>query len=205
MTIADLRRGAWFAPLGACALMLLLSAGGDSARALLRWDRAGLTAGQSWRWLTGHFVHLGWEHALLDLGGLCLLWGLFGRERSPRQWGLVVLGSIAAIDAGLWFLDPTLQWYVGSSGWLHGVFAAGIVSWVAARRPERHTPDRQTPDRHTEGWLLAVVLPGKLLWEHFQGALPLTSGGAVVTQAHLYGAAGGLLAAIMLEWRRKPL
>ena len=38
-------------------------------RDLLAYDRAGLGAGQVWRLLTAHFVHLGWTHMLLNLAG----------------------------------------------------------------------------------------------------------------------------------------
>jgi membrane associated rhomboid family serine protease len=52
--------------LGACALLLLPVLAGDAGRAALRYDRVGLADGQLWRLLTGHFVHLGLEHAALN-------------------------------------------------------------------------------------------------------------------------------------------
>jgi len=183
MNAAVLQRRGWPAFAALCALILLLAVGGDGVRALLRYDRAGLAAGQWWRLLSAHFVHLGFEHALLNLTGLGLLWALFAQEFSVRQWLLIVACAMAAIDAGLWYLTSTVEWYVGSSGVLHGVLAAGIVARVRARQPE--------------GVLLAVALAGKLAWEQFHGALPLTAGGTVITQAHLYGTAGGLVAALV--------
>lgn len=184
MNTSVLQRRSWPAFAALCALILLLAVGGDSVRALLRYDRAGLAAGQWWRLLTAHFVHLGFEHALLNLTGLGLLWALFAPEYRARQWLLIVACAMAAIDAGLWFLASTVDWYVGSSGVLHGVLAAGIVAWLRARR--------------LEGGLLALALGCKLAWERFQGPLPLTAGGEVITQAHLYGVVGGLTAALAL-------
>ncbi len=39
--------------------------------------------GQLWRLLTGHFVHLGLEHAALNCLGLVLMWALFARDYTP--------------------------------------------------------------------------------------------------------------------------
>ena len=102
----------------------------------------------------------------------------------------IIAASIAAIDAGLWFLDPAIEWYVGASGWLHGVLAAGALAHL--RR------------READGYLLAVLLTVKLAVEQ-RGALPLAGDMPVVVQAHLYGAMGGLAVALCLPSRREPL
>lgn len=175
--------------LGGCALLLLLALGGEPARLLLRYDREALAAGQWWRLLTAHVIHLDVRHALLNELGLALMWGLFARDYSARQWGAVVLGSIAAIDAGLWVCDSTVLWYVGSSGVLHGVMAAGAVAHI--RRRER------------DGVFLACALLGKLAYEHWVGALPL-SATAVVVSAHLYGVIGGCAVSAFLKPQPAP-
>jgi hypothetical protein len=41
---------------------------------------------------------------------------------------------------------------------------------------------------------LSAVLVGKLAWEQWHGALPLSGDMSVVVDAHLYGAIGGALA-----------
>jgi hypothetical protein len=46
---------------------------------------------------------------------------------------------------------------------------------------------------------------GKLVYEQSAGALPLTAGGEVIVDAHLYGAASGALAALLLRWWPKPV
>ncbi|HWW78668.1 MAG TPA: rhombosortase [Steroidobacteraceae bacterium] len=176
----------------ACALLLLPELGGDVGRALLRYDRVGLAAGQWWRLLTGHIVHLDLEHAGLNSLGLVLMWALFARDYSPRQWILVVLATLAAIDAGLWLRDSTVAWYVGSSGALHGVMAAGTLAHL--RR------------RDFDGWILAGFIVVKLSFEQRSGALPFADSGAgVVVDAHLYGALGGAIVAAFLKPRAEPL
>ena len=185
----DTRYG--WALLAACALLLLLAGGGETARTWLRYDRAALESGELWRLVTAHLVHLDLRHALLNCLGLLLMWALFARDYTPRQWLLIALGSIAAIDAGLWLWDSTLGWYVGSSGALHGLMAAGTLAHL--RRRER------------DGWILAVLLAGKLVWEQGVGALPLSGSDPVVVDAHLFGVAGGLAAAAFLKPKPEPV
>jgi rhomboid family GlyGly-CTERM serine protease len=185
----DARYG--WALLCACALLLLPCIAGEAGRLGLRYDRAGLAAGQWWRLFTGHWVHLGLRHAVLNALGLALMWALFARDYSPRQWLAIALGALLAIDAGLWLWDSTLQWYVGSSGVLHGVMAAGTLAHLKRREPD--------------GWLLAAFLAGKLTWEHLVGPLPLSGSAAVVTHAHLYGVLGGAAVAGCLKLRPLPL
>jgi len=177
--------------LGLCALLVVPAFGGDPVRLALRYDRAALAAGELWRLLTGHLVHLSVRHAVVNALGLGLLWALFARDYSPRQWLLVVLASALAIDAGLWLRDSTVAWYVGSSGVLHGVLAAG--TWAHLRR------------REAEGWGLALVLLAKLLYEQLHGPLPFSGTREVVVNAHLYGVLGGLAAALALRPRGLPL
>jgi rhomboid family GlyGly-CTERM serine protease len=177
--------------LAACAVLLLPTLAGETGRRLLRYDRVALAAGEWWRLLTAHVVHLDTRHALLNCLGLALMWALFARDYSPRQWVPIVLGAMAAIDAGLWLCDSTLLWYVGSSGALHGVMAAGAVAHI--RRGER------------DGWVLAGLLAVKLAYEHWLGALPFSGSDAVVVSAHLYGGVGGATVAAFLKPHRAPL
>ena len=78
-------------------------------------------------------------------------------------------------------LEPQLEWYVGLSGVLHGALAAGAIGWW------RH-------ESKPLALALTAVLVGKLAWEQWQGALPLSGDMPVVVDAHLYGAIGGALA-----------
>lgn len=177
--------------LTACLLLVLPMLGGDRARLLLRYDRAALAGGQWWRLLTAHVVHLDLRHALVNVLGFALLWALFVRDYLPRQWAVIVAASVAAIDTGLWLNHSTLLWYVGSSGALHGVMAAGVLA--RARRGER------------EGWLLGGLLVAKLLYEQAWGALPFSGSDAVIVSAHLYGVLGGALGAAFMRPAAAPL
>jgi rhomboid family GlyGly-CTERM serine protease len=185
----DGRRG--LALLGAALLLLLPATAGDGGQAWLRYERGALAQGQWWRLLTAHLVHLDLRHALLNAAGLVLVWVLFARAYSPKAWLVILLGAIAAIDAGLWLGDSTVQWYVGSSGVLHGAMAAGALAHI--RRGER------------DGWVLAALLAVKLLYEQTLGALPFSGNDPVVVDAHLYGVLGGAAVAAFLRPRPLPL
>jgi rhomboid family GlyGly-CTERM serine protease len=178
--------------LGLCAAALLLPlAGGNALRMWGRYERAGVLAGQWWRLVTAHLVHLDVSHAVLNTAGLVLLWALFARTYRAWQW-LVTLGiTLVCIDAGFLLLSPQLEWYVGASALLHGVFACGCLAMI--RQGDRI------------GVIAAVVFAGKLALEHWHGPLPFEPAGLVVTVSHLYGAIGGVIAGVILQPRRDPV
>lgn len=182
-------------PLLLAVLCLLLAATGDWAREWLRYERA-LLPSEPWRLLTAHLVHLGWSHLLLNLAGLGLIWGLVGEYLDTRRWIAILMISGFGVSAGMWAVDPHLQWYVGLSGVLHALLVAGALAGAGQRTGEMTV-------------LLALVSI-KLAWEQVSGPLPgseISAGGPVVVDAHLFGA----LAAVVpgLIWLklspRRPL
>jgi rhomboid family GlyGly-CTERM serine protease len=172
---------------------LALAALGEPARELLRYDRMAIGHGAVWRLFTGNFVHLGFGHLLEDMAGLLLLWLLF-EDVLPgwRSVAAVCIGALA-VGAGLYLGDPQVDWYVGISGALDTLWAAGALGLML-----RH-------DRF--GWMLAGVLLAKLAYEQLFGALPfssVSSGGNVIVDAHLYGALAGAVLGFGggLPWHR---
>ena len=180
-----------WALLGACLLLGLLELGGDPLRAWLSYDRGGIARGEWWRLFSAHFVHLDAEHAFLNGLGVILMWALFARDYSPLRWLAIYLFASLSISAGLWWLNPELQWYVGASGALHGVMTAGTLAHL--RRGD------------LDGWILAVFIVAKLSYEQFAGSMPFSGASNTVVDAHLYGAVGGLALALFLRSRREPV
>jgi rhomboid family GlyGly-CTERM serine protease len=178
-----------WALLGSLALLALPGLGGGALRAAWRYDRVALQAGQWWRWLSAHFVHLDVRHLAYNLAGLTLLWFLFARAWSPRRWLCIGLCSLAGVDLGLWYGSPTVGWYVGASGALHGFWAAGAVG-------QWHWRDRAS-------WLPLVLLALKLGLEQWRGQSVVLGGLPVVLDAHIYGALGGAL--LPAWWRLRQL
>jgi rhomboid family GlyGly-CTERM serine protease len=178
-------RDSW-AVLGIAAVCLVLAAGGDEWRELGRYDRAALAAGEYWRLVSGQLVHLGWGHLLLNVAALLVIGALLAGVFRTADWLRTAFVSAAAIDAGLWFLEPQVDWYVGLSGVLHGLVAGGAFE-LGMRRDKF-------------GAILGLAVGAKLVFEQAVGPLPLTAGpvgGPVIVAAHLYGAAGGLAAAAL--------
>lgn len=180
-------RAVWIGVYTILVVVALLALFGDATRDALRYDRAGLVAGQYWRLLGAHLVHLDLAHTILNGAALWLLVAAVGRGILAREWVFIVIGSVVGVDAGLYWLVPELSWYVGLSGVLHGALAGPALLLCLRRRPL--------------GWALLGLLTAKLAWEVYQGPLPGTSAlvaGPVVTEAHLFGAIGGLAGALMV-------
>jgi len=176
-------RGRWIWLLGILLLLGAVLGLGDSFNAMLRYDRSAIAAGGWWRLLTAHIVHLDAHHLILNALGLVLMWSLFADDYDPVEWCVIVLSAALAISSGLWWLSPRVTWYVGASGVLHSVMAAGAAKHLATRSWDR--------------WILSLGLCAKLAWEQWGGqAAPL-----VVVDAHLYGAACGFAVGAALSWR----
>jgi rhomboid family GlyGly-CTERM serine protease len=173
------------------AMLWLLAAGGPQVLLALRYEREAIQHGGWWRLVTGHWVHLGARHLLLDSAGLVLLWALYARALQPQRWLLVFACATAVIDAGLWWGEPQVEWYVGISGLLHGAWAAGAAA-LALRRERA-------------GWLMLAVLVAKLVLEHRSGASLISAALPVVSAAHVYGALGGLGVVVSLALARRRL
>ncbi len=174
-------------PLILASLAVVAALAGESGNLWLRYQADAIWSGEIWRLVTAHLAHLGWSHTFMNMAGLALVWWLVGALLRTRDWLLVYFVCSLAISCGLLFRDTQLMWYVGLSGILHGMLAAG--AWAAIRRGQH------------DGLALLLVLVLKLVWEQWQGALPGSAelaGGAVVVNAHLYGAIAGLISGMLL-------
>lgn len=180
----------WAVPLVLALVCGLLVIVGEDAREALKYDRLAIVDGEFWRLVTGHLVHMGVSHYVLNMAGLLLVWLLTGRYFSLSEWVTVLLVTLVLTTAGFWFVDRNLLWYVGLSGILHGLLVAGSLRGL-----------RELPG---ESAVILCVVAAKLAWEQLAGPLPgseSVSGGNVIVNAHLFGAVGGAVAAGLL-WRR---
>lgn len=194
--LARLDAVAWRAPFVLALVLVAMQWLSGVLPATMPYDRSGvLTGHQFHRLLTGHLVHHDWVHLAWNLAGLALVGWLFARDFVLRDWGVILIASTIAIDVGFLVFTPQLAWYVGFSGVLHGLMAAGLCAWLW-----------RTPDAITV--FVALVFALKLGWEHFMGPLPFTAETLdvpVIHAAHTYGALGGTVAALWLLWRRRAV
>ena len=169
------------------AFMILFQTLPESVHSLIRYDRSAIISGQWWRLFSGHILHLGWVHLALNLTGLGLITGLFWRYWTIKNFLVVFLLSLVAVDIGLWWFATEVRWYVGLSGVLHGLLIAGALF---SYREER--------------WYavsMVAIVVAKLAWEQITRSSAGTAeliGGNVLFDAHLYGFTGGLIGAILL-------
>jgi len=168
--------------LGMPALILLF--GLETA---LEYRREAVLGGEWFRLLSSSFAHLTPGHALLNMGAAALLW-LYAGNMPARVWCFGVVFCSLGVGAGLLVFNPEISWYVGMSGLLHGLVPP-IVAFRLLQRADRFA------------LLLAVGLALKICAEQLWGGAPGTArlaGGAVIVDAHLWGALSGVLLCLPL-------
>jgi len=133
-------------------------------RPALLYDRAAVGAGEWWRIWTGHLVHFGWPHFVVDAGLFLILGRLLEREHPVISRGALV-AMPAAIVAGLYWCEPAMQQYGGLSA-----VNLGLLVFAACRGWQRDWVD----------WFWPAVLAIYI--------------GEVVLEARGGGRGGGLIA-----------
>lgn len=177
---------AWWTVLALLLAIAALQALPASVRALLRYDPQAVAAGQWWRLLSAHAIHLSPMHAALNACGLALCWALADPAWTLRR--LVVRMALLGIFIALllWAFSPRTRDYVGLSGVLYGLIVWILLPAVLVRR------------ERLAALVLAMVL-ARLAWQSWAGPDAREEqliGGYIVTQAHWFGVLGGLLGAL---------
>jgi rhomboid family GlyGly-CTERM serine protease len=148
----------------------------------LTFDPEKITHGQLWRLLSGHFVHFGWPHTLMNVAAFMLCSLALLAHYSVTKTLLLIFWCCMAVSAGMYFFNPEYATYAGLSGSIHGFIVAGLLQSKAHPR-----------------WLRAIalaLLSAKLFQEQspnyqatdLQALLPVP----VAVDAHLYGAISGI-------------
>ena len=166
--------------------MLLLVAFHSSLNGYLRFDESAIAQGQYWRLITAHFVHLGWIHGLLNVGGLLLV--AWVQPKGPFIYWLGFYVMCSGFISLVLFWGHQTPNYVGASGVLHGllILATFFSQWL---EPWRRN-------------LMIGVICLKLLWEqspfYANPEVEQLIGGYVVVDAHFLGglAAMSILVAV---------
>lgn len=142
---------------------------------------------EPWRLLTGHFVHVNWQHALINAAALWVVARLYAPDLSAWRQLAALLIAALAISACLALFYPSIVWYRGLSGALHGLFFAGATVWLIQARPRNFRQLWLPSALFFGGWVkVALEQPGGAITPYAEWL-----GAAVVPQAHLVGAACG--------------
>ena len=133
--------------------------------------------------LSHAFVHLNAQHLILNISGLVFIYLIFPSAFKSLLWIIALAASAVASAYGIFYYSPETEWLVGLSGALHGLFV------YAALR-----------SRASIAWLVAIII--KLVIEQMPDLMPTNNltqmteqfiNHSVIVDAHLWGAAGGLL------------
>ena len=180
-------------PLILLATVFLLFLSGSATTELLAYDRYALESLETWRLLSGSLVHTNGYHLLLNGAGLFFLWALHGEHYRPMLFIKLFLWCGLGTSLGIYYLSPSLIWYVGLSGALHGLFVWGACMDIR--------------NKIYSGVLLLLGIVAKVGWEQWQGSSDEVAdliGASVAIDAHFYGAVSGL-ALFILMWAMSAL
>lgn len=141
---------------------------------------------QPWRLWTGHWVHVGWVHYLLNIVALACLPFLFPHIKQ-KYFIILLMIFPPLLSINFYFIYPNIFAYAGLSGVLHGLYIfCAVVSLT--EKQERNF-----------ALLILLLILIKIIWEYFFGSFQTAQliGSPVLTQAHLWGVAFGTLLAIL--------
>ena len=191
-------RDVWGGPVAIIAMSGVLLAVEPLSSRWLAFDRGHIAAGQWWRLCTANWVHLGFWHWLFNALSLLLWIGICPRRLRAQDWllRLVLIGT--AMSLGLYAFDPSLQRYVGLSGFIYGIFLLDLGHDALV-------------GRDGFAWLCLIFLLARVGWEDYAGAPGYEVrliGGQVVAASHIsgmvsaatYGIAGYLIRRAGSAW-----
>jgi rhomboid family GlyGly-CTERM serine protease len=155
------------------ALMVLLQAIGPG---YFRYERDWHSSGEIWRFISAHWVHVGWMHLFLNSLSLVVCVSLTTPGWSIRRWLVYTLVMALGISLLITLFNPEITDYAGHSGLLYGLFVLGAISLYPR-------------DRLIAVLVIAAIVI-KVLMEQFN-FYDFNTGGLigahVIVDAHLYG------------------
>lgn len=168
------------------ALVALVIQLNPAWRDALIYQREAVQEGAFWRVWSGHWVHFGWPHFVVD-AGLFLILGWMLERRHPRMTLLALVLMPPFISAAIYVFDPEMMRYAGLSA-----LNLGLLLMLALQGWQRNWRDWFWPA------VLAIYV-GEVIFEIASGG---TGGGMiqfddptvhVATSAHIASAVYAVL------------
>jgi rhomboid family GlyGly-CTERM serine protease len=149
-------------------------------KSLLYFSAADIAQGETWRIVTGHFVHADPEHLLWNCLGLAVLGMLIEHHSRIMLWAALGAG-IVSVSALLLTPFSPLEYYCGLSGVLNTLLLAAL--WLEWQR--------------SRSWLIMVITCGSIA----KAVIEVSLGASIVTHiswppyawSHVAGLMGGLI------------
>lgn len=192
---------------------------------LLEFSRSAIADGELWRLLTGNLMHSNGWHLLMNIGGLLLATLLVGHLFSERHFIALAISNGLSVGVLIYWLNPEIEYYVGLSGYLHGLFIygalLGLSQSISLKKLLKHRSfkvEQTSKNALVEKWrkrvkfdgetylILLVGITAKIAYEQIYGASEEMSeliNASVATDAHLYGGAVAILQFIKLTIYRR--
>lgn len=174
-----------FATLTLAAIMLGLIVLGERGESLFEFDREKIAQGDWYRLLSGHLIHYGNYHLMMNIAGLGLTLGVLWSHLNTRHFLWVSFSSALFISLGILFFSPTLFYYGGFSGIIHTLIAFALI-----------TDFKQAPATNSIVLTLLLIKVGyeqTALYDPHHALLPVL----VAVDAHLYGVIAGIILSII--------
>jgi rhomboid family GlyGly-CTERM serine protease len=149
-------------------------------KTLLYFSAGDIARGETWRIVSGHFMHADLQHLLWNCLGLAVL-GTLIEQRSRIAWWAALGAGIAAVSSLLLSPFSQLDYYCGLSGVLNTLLLVALwLEW-----------------RFTRSWLIIAITCGSIA----KAVIEVSLGTSIMTHiswppyawSHVAGLVGGLI------------
>ena len=172
------------APLSLISIMFVLELTKPLSMQWLGFTSNDILNGQFWRIITGQLLHTNFNHLLLNISGVALIWALHGEYYHCKHYALALLASLSMVGIGLLGINfwgvSGYQNYAGLSGILHSLLIFGAIIDIKKK--------------DNTGWLLLIGVLAKVLYEMIVGPEQSTVDliqANVAVEAHFVGCVVG--------------
>ena len=95
-----------------------------------------ISQGEVWRLVTSQFVHLGFNHTILNLVGYLIVSASFREDIVPKEEAISLLICCLGVGLGIYWFNTEINWYVGLSGAIYGLLAHYLL--LVGNAPPRY-------------------------------------------------------------------
>lgn len=153
--------------------------------------------GEYWRLITGHLVHLDWQHWAMNMTGLSLCMAVYRDDMARIHWPLSFVFISLFSSIGMLYLSLDYAIYVGFSDVLHGWILVGASALM-------HKEPKLALAVYALFWI--KIIEENLDLKFFTNASMDIN---IAKESHILGACGGIIYALIAfssfrQWLLQP-